>query len=332
MSEPFLPRNMIVSVVLFVLVLVVGVAGFLLQGLSPVDAVFTTVSAVATVGYTPSHPLSTGSKVFATFLILGGVGTGVYVLGSVTEFLVEGGLRGSWRQRKLWRDVNRLRDHYIVSGFGRVGQRVAAQLADAAVPFVVVDNNTETIKIAQERGLLYFEGDATNDAVLEAVGIHQARALLACSDSDVKNVYMTLSARSLNEDLYIVARAGDPDAEQKLYAAGASRVVSPYVMAGNRMAHLAVQPLVADYVDIMVRGRNLGFQIEERVIPEGSSLSGRTVGDIRHRELAGGHVLAFEHGGTLVTDVGDDLTIAPGDRVLIAGTPSQLKYFDEATA
>ncbi|HEX8918501.1 MAG TPA: potassium channel protein [Chloroflexota bacterium] len=331
MRRPFLPRNLVLSVALFIVVLVVGVAGFVLEGLTPVDAVFTTVSAVTTVGYTPSRPLSSPAKIFATFLILGGVGTGLYVLGSLTDFLVEGGLHGSWRERKLWRELNKLKDHYIVSGFGRVGQRVATQLTDAGMPFVVVDTNPETIKIAQDRGLLYFEGDATSDVVLEAVGVKRAQALLACSDSDVKNVYMTLSARSLNESLYIVARAGDPDAEQKLYAAGASRVVSPYVMAGNRMAHLAVQPMVADYVDVMVRGHNLGFQIEERVVPHGSPLSGQTVGEIRHGQLAGGHVLAIERDSALVTDVNDDLTVVAGDRVLIAGTPSQLKNFD-ATA
>lgn len=225
----------------------------------------------------------------------------------------------------------RLTDHYIISGSGRVGQRAATQLAEKGrIPFVVVDTNPATIAIARDLGLLCLEGDATRNTVLEGVGIRRARGLLACADSDVNNVCVTLSARTLNPGLYIVARAGDPDAEQKLYSAGASRVVSPYTMAGNRMAHLAVQPLGADYIDVVIRGQNLDVQIEERIVPTGSSLVERTVGDIRQRELAGGHVLAVEHEKQLITFVDDSLVLVPGDRVLVAGTAEQIAHFDES--
>jgi voltage-gated potassium channel len=324
------PRGLIIGVAALIVLIGTGSIGFIIAGLSPVDAVLAAVSAITTVGYFPSQ-LSTGAKLFATALILVGVGASFYVLGSLTEFLVEGGLRGTWRQRRMERDMEQLVDHYIISGFGRVGQRAATQLGEkGSVPFVVVDTNPATIAVAHHRGLLYLEGDATKNVVLEAVGVRRAQGLLACADSDVNNVYVTLSARTLNPDLYIVARAGDPDAEQKLYAAGASRVVSPYTMAGNRMAHLAIQPLAADYIDVVIRGQNLGVQIEERVIPPRSTLENRTVGDIRRRELAGGHVLAVEHDQQLITFVDDTLVLVPGDRVLVAGTAEQVAHFDES--
>ncbi|GAC1326077.1 MAG: potassium channel protein [Chloroflexota bacterium] len=326
--QGLLPRGLVVGLGLFAAIVAAGIVGFLIAGLSPVDAVLTTVSAVLTVGYAPAGPLSSGAKVFATVLILSGVGTGVYVIGSLTEFLVEGGLRGSWQQRRMVRQMEELRDHFIISGFGRVGQQAATQLENSGIPFIVVDANPSTIAVARNRGLLYYEGDATKNSILEIVGLSRARGLLACADSDVNNVYVTLSARALNADLYIVARAAGYDAEQNLYNAGASRVVSPYTMAGNRMAHLAVQPLAADYIDVVIHGQDLGVQIEERVIPAGSPLVNRTVGDVRKRELAGGHVLAVEHDGELITFVEDDLVIAAADRILVAGTAAQLEHFD----
>jgi voltage-gated potassium channel len=325
-----LPRGLVLGLSLLVVIVVVGTAGFMWEGLNPVDAIFTTVSAITTVGYSPEHRLSASGKIFATILILAGVGTGLYVLGTLTEFLIEGGLRGSWRKRRIFKQMERLTDHYIISGFGRVGQRVATQMEDSGAPFIVVDRNPEVIAVAAERNLLFLEGDATSDAVLEAVGVKRARGLLACADSDVINVYVTLSAHVLNPDLYIVARAGNTDAEHKLYNAGASRVVSPYTMAGNRMAHLAVQPLAADYVDMVVRGHHLGVQIEERVVMLGSPLTNRSVGDIRRHELSGGQVLAVEHNGELITFVDDQLVLDANDRILVAGTAAQLTQFDLA--
>jgi voltage-gated potassium channel len=326
-----LPRRVVLGIFLLAAVIVIGCVGFLLEGLSLIDAVYTTVSAVTTVGYSPSHPLSAAGKLFATVLILAGVGTGIYVLGSVTEFLVEGGLHGTWRQRRILRTMEALSDHFIICGFGRVGQRVATQLERAGSPFVIVDANPVTTRVARERELLYLEGDATVDGVLERVGVRRARALLACSDSDVTNVYITLSARALNPRLYVVARASAQAAEQKLYHAGASRVVSPYAMAGNRMAHLAIQPMAADYADMAVRGQSFEVQMEERVVADGSGLCNRTVSDVRAHELAGGHVLAIERAGELQTDIGDQMLIADGDRILVAGTAAQLAHFD-ATA
>jgi voltage-gated potassium channel len=329
--QRLLPRRLLAGLALLALIIVVGIAGFMAAGLSAVDALLTTVSAVTTVGYASPRPLSVGAKVFNAALILAGVGTGIYVLGSLTEFLMEGGLHGSWQQRRAVRRMHELVDHYIVSGFGRVGQRVATQLAAANAPFVIVDTNLEMIAVARAHGFLCHEGDATRNVVLEAVGVKRARGLLACADSDVNNVYVVLAARALNPDLYIVARAANPDAEQNLYNAGASRVVSPYTMAGNRMAHLAVQPMAADFIDVVIHGQNLGVQIEERIIPPGGPLVDRAVGNIRNRELAGGHVLAVEHDGQLITFVEDDLILSANDRILVAGTSDQLAHFD-ATA
>ncbi|HZB97988.1 MAG TPA: potassium channel protein [Candidatus Sulfotelmatobacter sp.] len=314
--------------------MVAGCIGFVLAGFSPVDALLTTVSTIATVGYLPPHaPLSVAAKIFMAVLILAGVGTGIYVLGSLTEFLVEGGLHGTWKRRSMSKRIDRLENHFIICGFGRVGQQVARQLRETGEhAFVIVDTNPDTIAVARDWDVIYVEGDATNNATLEAVGVRRARALLACADSDVNNVYVTLSARHLSANLYILARAADPDAEQKLLDAGANRVISPYTMAGNRMAHLAIQPQAADYIDVAMPGKKLGVQIEERVVAATSPLINRTVRDIRDNELGGAHVLALEHDGKLITSVDDSHVVAAEDRILVAGTGDQLSGFDSKIA
>lgn len=327
------PRRLITGGAVLVGLLVAGAVGFMVAGLSPIDAAVSAVSAITTVGYFPGGPLSPAAKVFTMVLVLAGVGTGIYVLGSLTEFLIEGGVRGSWQQRRRRKQMDGLTDHYIISGFGRVGRRSAEQLRRKSdTPFVVVDTTPSAIAFAREAGYLYYEGDATRPAILEAVHIGRARGLLACADSDAINVYVTLTARSLNSSLYIVARTSEPDAEDRLLAAGASRVICPYTMAGNRMAHLAVQPLAADYIDIVIQGQNLGVQIEERLLPPGSPLGNRTVGDIRRKELAGAQILAMQHDNQLITSINDGLVVTPGDRILVAGTEPQLAHFDQAVA
>jgi len=168
--QRLVPRRLLAGVALLALIILVGIAGFMVSGLSAVDALLTTVSAVTTVGYAPPGPLSAGAKVFNAALILAGVGTGIYVLGSLTEFLMEGGLHGTWKQRRTVRRMQDLVDHYIISGFGRVGQRAATQLAAANALFVIVDTNPETIAVARAQGFLCHEGDATRNAVTRGRG------------------------------------------------------------------------------------------------------------------------------------------------------------------
>jgi voltage-gated potassium channel len=245
----------------FVLLLtVLGVAGFMsLEHESLVDALLTTVSAISTVGYSPPHPFSTSGKILAIVLILGGIFAIALVISVLTEYLVEGHLYGSWARRKMERSAAELRDHYIIAGFGRVGREVGSTLALAKVPFIVLDINLEVLEEARKAGYLFMSGDPTRDTVLMKVGIQSAKGLIACSDSDTNNVYITLTARSLNPEIFIVARAAFPDAEPRLYQAGANRVVSPYVMAGRHMAQVATNPHVSDEVSAeAAQSGNLG--------------------------------------------------------------------------
>lgn len=218
-----------------------------------------------------------------------------------------------------------LHDHFIISGFGRVGQEVARQFMTDGVAFVVVDHNTEAIAAAREADYPYLHADASHDDTLQTVGIKSARGLIACADSDVNNVYVTLSARAANPDIFIVARAAHTDAETKLFKAGANRVVSPYVMAGRHMAELSARPLIADYLNLLFDGKEIDVRIQEFAVDEGSDLTDRSIRDLHSTVLNGAFVLALDRQGERIHNVGPDLVLRPGDRLLVVGSGEQLE-------
>jgi len=319
-DSPLLPRRILVGFAFVAGLAVIGIVGFMsIEHESLLDAMLTTVSAISTVGYSPPRPLHTAGKVLAIVLILGGLLGIALVISTLTEYFVEGHLYGAWERRRMDRAIERLRDHFIISGFGRVGQEVARSLTQARASFVILDVNPGTLAVAQAAGYLYVADDATHDEVLQRVGIDHARALIACADSDTSNVYVTLTARAMNPSLLIVARAAHEDARPKLMKAGASRVVSPYLMAGKHMAQLAANPAVEDYVDFLFDGAHIGVRIQEIRVDSGSEFAGQTVKDLHRTTLQGAFVLSIHRNSHRIDDVGPDVTLRPGDRLLVVG-------------
>ena len=322
------PRRVLIGFGFVVALLLIGVVGFMvLEHESLIDALLTTVSAISTVGYSPPRPLDAGGKVLAISLILGGLFGIALVISSLTEYFMEGHLYGAWERRRMTKAIGELKDHFIISGFGRVGREVGRILSQEKVPFVVIDPSPEPLSVARDRGYLYVAEDPSHDHGLKAVGIERARGLIACADSDTVNVYVTLTARSLNANLFIVARAAFPDAEQKLYRAGANRVVSPYVMAGRHMASMAAQPMLADSLSLLFDGRQFGVRIQELRVSERPELAGHTVGELHDGALGGAFVLAVDRGDERITHVGPDLVLGPDDHLLLVASGEQ---FDKA--
>ena len=228
-------------------ILVVGTLGYvILERWSWVDAAFMTVITISTVGYGEVHPLDLQGKVFTSVLILGGVGTMLYAFGVFAETLSEGHFLEFRRVRRLEHDVSRLRNHFIVCGYGRIGTQIVGELESAGHPYVVIDSNAEAIGRLRAENRLHIEADAASEDVLREAGITQARALISAVDSDERSVSITLIARALNAKLWIVARAGQPASIRRLELAGANQAVSPYLMAGHRMAEMALDPSVRD--------------------------------------------------------------------------------------
>jgi voltage-gated potassium channel len=256
-------------------------------------------------------------------LILSGVAVVAYVLSIVVQYFLEWGTgKRIWRRRMRNR-IAKLREHFILCGYGRVGREVAQAFKEVGVSLVVVDREDQAISEAADSGFLCLVGDATTDEVLKEANIQQARALVSAAGTDAENVSITLSARSLNPKLTIVARASTDNAIFKLRRAGADRVVTPAAIAGRRMAVVAVHPLVIDFFDTIFRTRDHDLILEELRITEVSPLAGVTVSG--GRCAAGATILALKkRDGTLLTNPTRDIIIEPGDELLVIGTREQL--------
>lgn len=244
-----------------------GVVGYMIiEGWSFLDALYMTVISVTTVGYNEVRPLSDGGRVFTIFVILFGVGTALYILTILVQTVVEGELAAAFGVRRMQARIDALSDHYILCGYGRVGDEIATEFNQRNVPFVVVDTDEDAIARSLEAGHLVIEGDATRDDVLKQAGIDRARALMAASDSDAGNTYITLAAKALRPDLYVIARVAQAAGEPRARRAGADRVVSPYTLAGRRMALSALQPLTVEFFDLLASERG-GDQVARRDAP-----------------------------------------------------------------
>jgi voltage-gated potassium channel len=234
--------------ILLAFFILVGTAGYaLIERWNLSDAFFMTIITISTVGFSEVHPLDEPGRLFTSVLIVGGVGTMLYGFGVFAETLSEGHFLEFRRVRRLQSEVRALRNHFIVCGYGRTGTQVVSEFQSLGLQFVVIDNNREAIERLRQEERLHIEADAAAEEALREAGIEHARALISAVDSDERAVYITLIARSLNPKLWIVARAGQPASIRRLELAGANQAISPYLMAGHRMAEMAVDPTIVDH-------------------------------------------------------------------------------------
>jgi voltage-gated potassium channel len=303
------------------LVVVAGTIGYLLLGLSLLDALYQTVTTVSTVGFREVGESTGAWKIFTMALILVGAGTVLYTLTVTLETLIEGRLTDHFRSRRMTREIEQMSDHVVVCGWGRIGRRAATDLAAAGRDVVVIDRD----EAVRDSPLPFVVGDATDDAVLAAAGLDRASTLIAVLNGDSDNVYLTLSARALRPDIFIIARARVESAEARLMQAGADRVVNPQAIGGARVAALTLQPHVVEFLDVVMHDGSLEFRLEEVRVPVASPLVGRSIRDANIREATGAMVMGLrEADGTFLANPGPEIVLSP-DQVLIGiGTPPQL--------
>jgi voltage-gated potassium channel len=298
-----------------------GLVGYKLFGFSLVDAVYLTLSALTTEGFATPVALSDGAKIFTASLSLFGVTVFLAVLGVLASSLIDGKLVHKSRRWSMQRRITDLRDHHIICAYGRVGRAAAREFEADGVPFVVIEVKPELEDELKRDGVLYLMGNSSSEAVLRAAGIHRARGLVCAVDSDADNVYITLAARTLNPDISIVARAAEEAAADRLYRAGADRVVSPYATSGRRMALLARQPDLVDLFDLP-RGGAAALRIEELLISEDSPLVGQTMAQVCGSATA---LLIRRADGQLLPNPTRDTIIQSDDVVVTFGEPDALR-------
>lgn len=318
------------AIAILLVVIAIGVIGYMLiEGWSFLDALFMTITTLTTVGYREVHPLSTAGQAFTMGLIVIGVGGMLYTLTAVVAYAFEVRLPGLVWRRRMRERIGHLRNHYVVCGFGRVGEAVADSLARSNAPFVVIDQSPEAIAHCIELGYAYVEGDAGLDETLIEAGIERAKGLVAALDTDETNLYLILSARVLNPNLFIVARATTKNAEAKMRRVGADRVLTPYELAGRRMATLLIRPLVADFLDIVTHAEQLELLLEELTVRDDSPLAGRTIGELAIRNRTGAFILAIQRrDGSMVRAPDGNTQLQAGDQLVVLGTRTQLRNLD----
>jgi voltage-gated potassium channel len=324
--ESGLVQRMATAGALFLVLLAFGVVGYaLIEDWSLLDALYMTVTTVSTVGFREVEPLSEGGKIFTLFLIVFGVGVFFYAFTAVVQIAVEGEIGRLLGVTRMKARISGLTGHYILCGFGRVGEEISRELKERGTPFVIVDSNPEALQRARRYRYLLIEGDATSDVTLQEAGISRAACLLAASDSDSGNTYIILTARALNPVIFIVARVGQPANEPKLRRAGADRVISPYLLAGRRMVLSALQPLMLDFVDTLARGRHGEQILAELEVTEDSCLAALPVSEV-HSLCPSAAILGIqkEDGRLIVTPRPEDV-LAVGDRLMVFGEEEELE-------
>ncbi|MEW6473737.1 MAG: potassium channel protein [Actinomycetota bacterium] len=306
-------------------VVVIGTAGYTAFGFPLLDALYQTVTTVATVGFREVRPFSTGAQLFTIGLILVGVGTVLYSFTLLLEGVVEGQIREVLGRRRMDRQIARMAGHVIVCGFGRVGRHLAHYVSGAGQDVVVIEKDADRAAVAQG-SVHVVRGDATSDEILKEAGIDRARVLVTALNTDSDNLFVTLTARSLRKDLFIVARARVESSEAKLSQAGADRVVNPQGIGGARMAAFVLQPHVAEFLDVVMHDGSLEFRLEEVPLPQESPLAGKSLRDTHIRDSTGALVLALrESDGEFITNPSPETVLSAGQILIAIGTETQLK-------
>jgi voltage-gated potassium channel len=322
------------AVLFFLLVLAGGTTGYIvIEGWGAWDAFYMTVTTVATVGFQEVHPLSRSGQVFTILLIVSGVGTAFYTATLLATIIVEGGLQRGFEQRRVARMLERVRDHFILCGYGRIGSIIADELHSQGVPFVVVEQDPERVHTVLERGWIALAADASREEVLQRAGIQRARGLIAAVGTDAENVYTVLTARVMRPDLFIIARVESDDAERKLRRAGADRVISPYRIGAAHMAQTALRPAVVDFVQLATRSGHLDLSMEQVQVRQGSTLIGQSIVDAGIRQKFGVIIVGIKRAdGSMEFNPPPEAVIRAGDELVVLGRPESVKALEEMIA
>lgn len=317
-----LSKRLFRDVFSLVVLVLVGTGGFMiLERWRFLDALFMTVITLTTVGYGEVRPLTDSGKIYAIFLILAGASVVVYVLSDMVELFIS----LNFERRRMQEKIAKLSGHYIVCGWGRTGQEVSDHFLNQKLPFVVIESDPHRVKKAADCGLLVIEGDASTDEVLEQAYIKRAQGIICALPDDAANTFIALSAKELNDKITIVSRAANPGSESKLRRAGAKMVISPYVICGRRMATAVTQPLVTEFLEVVMHTPDYDLRMEQVKLAMQCTLVGSTLKEANIKQQSGAMILAVNQSGKLITNPLPDLVFHGGDELIALGTEEELR-------
>lgn len=316
-------RQLAIALVILATTIIGGTLGyFFIEGWSLGDAAYMTIISLTTTGFQEVRELSPAGRILTTVVIISGIASLAYVGGRVLQLAVELYLV---RRGRMDRQINRLKNHVILCGYGRMGRHIAHDLAEASIPFVVIEATEDLVPELEENRHLYLIGDASSDQVLTQAGVSRARGLIAVVSSDAENVFTTLTAKSLNPDISIVARALTDESEPKLRKAGAERVIKPYEMVGRRIAQLVIRPAMIEFVETIARSSSDEISVQEIPVVQGSVLAGAVLRDTPIRPKLNIIIVAIRRSEKeLLYNPSADTVVREGDRLVAIGKPAQL--------
>ena len=326
-------RKFIITAVLIGLVFFGGAIGYWIIERWPfLDCLFESAITISTVGYGIPEDVSDAGKVFSMVLIFAGISVVLYGVSALTQFIIEGEINKFLQVRRRLKMVGKLKDHHIVVGAGKTGKHIISEFLRTDSPFVVIDRSEEEIKRLQEffqRELLYIVGDATEEDILFQAGIDRAKSLITTLPDDTKNVFVVLSARTLNPGLNIISRASDIESMRKLLYAGATSVVATAELTGVRMAMMATNPGLISFLDVVTFSGRENLRLEEIPVPPDSFMAGKTLAQIQLPQKANVIVISMRKKGSYIFNPKGDTLIEPGDRLIILGKEEDLKTIQE---
>jgi len=314
------------AVLILLGILVFGTVGYhLIEGMALFDSFYMTVITISTVGFAEISPPTPLGRALTVVIIIAGISFGTYTIGTIVRIFVEGELKNYFGRRKVQKQISDLKNHYIICGYGRIGSIICDELAADNFEFVVIEQNPNAVEKVAEKNYLCIDMDATSEEALQQAGIMHARGLVTAVNSDANNVFITLTAKGLRPDIFVLARASDEGNEDKLMRAGATRVVSPYLIGGRRMGQILKRPTVADFIDITTTGNQLGLVMEEAQLNEGSNLVGKSLIDSSLRRDFGVIIVAIKKpSGAMIYNPQSTETLGTGDVIVVLGKHEDL--------
>lgn len=319
-------QKIVRGLIMLGMVLMIGTMGYMiLERWQLLDSLYMTVITITTVGYKEVRTVSTPGRIFTVILIFIGMGIMAYTLGMVAQFMVEGEIRSILGRRKLGSKIKSLKKHYIICGYGRIGRIIAQELKSNGIPILVIDNDPESQSALDQNDMPYIIDDATSEDVLTEAGIERAKGLVAVVLSDADNLFLTMTARGLNPDLYILARADEEQSQKKLLRAGADNVVLPYLMGGRKMAQTILRPAVAEFLDLTIHDKDIELNMEGLKVKEVSTLNGVTLVDSGILQKMNVIIVAIrKKDGEMMFNPSFEARIEAGDTLIALGQSSEL--------
>ncbi len=322
-------RRIVVLTILSILLTAFGTAGYMIvQGYSLIEALYMTIITLSTVGFAEVHPLDNAGRIFTMILIVMGVSFVAFSLAYFSQILLDGNLLETYRRRRVKTKLDKLENHYIVCGYGEMGEIITGELLKHEIPVAIIESDESVLACLKEKNLPFLSGDATDEENLIAAGIRRAKGLVSLVAKDSENVFIVLTARDLNKDLLIFARASSPGADKRLLKAGADRVVSPYAIGAIRIAQNILRPTVTDFIELALSGEGMELGMEEIRIPENSKMAGKKLVSSGLRSNYDLIVMAIKRtDGAMIFNPAPQVIIEGGDILVAIGAVENLSRF-----